>query len=91
VYDDLFHLGRLWTLVLAGIGGGVIMCGGFIHNLVVICSNFDSRFDMSIVVFLWCIHNIRTANVSMRGSLLSSGDMVGSVYIIVSSGKCMTT
>jgi hypothetical protein len=52
VYDDLFHLGRLWTLVLAGIGGGVIMCGGFIHNLVVICSNFDSRFGMSIVLFL---------------------------------------
>jgi hypothetical protein len=75
----LFHLGYLWTLVLVGV------C------LVVICSNFDSRFDMSIVVFLWCIHNIRTANVSMRGSLLSSGDMVGSVYIIVSSGKCMTT
>jgi hypothetical protein len=67
------------------------MNGGVIRSLVVICSNFDSRFDMSIVVFLWCIHNIRTANVSMRGSLLSSGDMVGSVYIIVSSGKCMTT
>jgi hypothetical protein len=26
----------LWTLVLAGIGGGVIICGGFIRNLAVI-------------------------------------------------------
>jgi hypothetical protein len=48
----LFHLGCFCTLVLVGIGGGVIMCGGFIRNLVVVCSNFDSRFGMSIVVFL---------------------------------------
>jgi hypothetical protein len=27
-YDDLFHLGCLCTLVLVGVGGGVIMCGG---------------------------------------------------------------
>jgi hypothetical protein len=51
-YDDLFHLGCLWTLVLIGVGGGVVMYGGFICSLVVICSNFDSRFGISIVVFL---------------------------------------
>jgi hypothetical protein len=38
--------------VLIGVGGGVIMCGGFIRNLVVICSNFDLRFGIFIVVFL---------------------------------------
>jgi hypothetical protein len=42
----------LCTLVLIGVGGGVITCWGFIRNLVVACSNFDSRFGMSIVVFL---------------------------------------
>ena len=67
------------------------MYGGFICNLVVICSSFDLRFGISIVVFLWCIHNIRTAGVSMRGSLFSSGGMVGSVYIMVLGGKCMMT
>jgi hypothetical protein len=40
------------TLVLVGVGGGVIMCGGFIRNLVVACINCDSRFGISIVVFL---------------------------------------
>jgi hypothetical protein len=89
--DDLFHLGCLWTLVLVGVGGSVCMYGGFICNLVVICNNFESRFGISIVVFLWCMHNIRTASVSARGSLFSSGDMVGSVYIMVSGGKCMMT
>ena len=74
--------------MLVGVGGGVIMCGGFIRNLAVICSSFYSRFAMSIVVFLWCMHSIRIANVSMHGSLFSSGGMVGS---FVSSGKCMMT
>jgi hypothetical protein len=32
--------------------GGVVMYKGLIRNLVVLCSNFDSRFGMSIVVFL---------------------------------------
>jgi hypothetical protein len=45
-------LGCLWTLVLFGVGGGVIMYEGFICNLVVICRMFDSRFGISIVVFL---------------------------------------
>jgi hypothetical protein len=90
-YDDLFHLGCLWTLVLIGVGGSVIMYGGFIYNLVVIFSNFDSRFGISIVVFLWCMHNICTTSVSMRGFLFSSGGMVGSVYIMVLGGKYMMT
>jgi hypothetical protein len=38
--------------VLIGVGGGVVMYGGFICNLVVICSNFDTMFGISIVVFL---------------------------------------
>jgi hypothetical protein len=32
----LFHFGCLWTLVLIGIAGGGIMCGGLICSLVVI-------------------------------------------------------
>jgi hypothetical protein len=37
------------------------------------------------------MHNFCTASVSMCGSLFSSGDMVGPVYIMVSGGKCMVT
>jgi hypothetical protein len=33
-YDDLFHLGCLWTLVLIGVGGDVVMYEGFIYNLL---------------------------------------------------------
>jgi hypothetical protein len=51
-YGDLFHLRCLWTLVLIGVGGGDVMYGGFICRLVVICSSFDSKFGMSIAVFL---------------------------------------
>jgi hypothetical protein len=49
---EMFHLGCLWTLVLIGVGGGVVMYGGIICNLLVICSSFDSRFGVFIVVFL---------------------------------------
>jgi hypothetical protein len=90
-YDSLFHLGCLWTLVLIGVGGGVAMYEGFICILLVLCSNFDLRFGMFNVVFLWCMHSIRTASVSMRGSLFSSRGMVGSEYTMVSGGKCMMT
>jgi hypothetical protein len=38
--------------VLIGIDGGIVTYGGFIFNLLVICSNFDSKFGISIVVFL---------------------------------------
>jgi hypothetical protein len=38
--------------VLIGVGGGVVTYGGFICKLLVVCSNFDSRFGISIVVFL---------------------------------------
>jgi hypothetical protein len=51
-YDDLFHLGCLWILVLIGVGNGVVMYDGFICNLLVVCSNFELRFGTSIVVFL---------------------------------------
>jgi hypothetical protein len=37
------------------------------------------------------MHSIRTASVSMRGSLFSSRGMVGSEYTMVSGGKCMMT
>jgi hypothetical protein len=37
------------------------------------------------------MYNIRTASVSMRGSLFSFGGMVGSMCIMVSGGKCMMT
>jgi hypothetical protein len=37
------------------------------------------------------MHNICTASVSMRGSLLSLGGMVGSVYVMVSGGKCISS
>jgi hypothetical protein len=51
-YDDLFHLGCLWALVLIGVGGGVVMYAGFICNLLVVCINFALRFGISIMVFL---------------------------------------
>jgi hypothetical protein len=35
------------------------------------------------------MHIICTTSVSMRGSLFSLGGIVGSVYIMVSGGKCM--
>jgi hypothetical protein len=38
--------------VFIRVGGGAIICRGFIRNLVVICSSFASRFGISIVVFL---------------------------------------
>jgi hypothetical protein len=38
--------------VFIGVGGGFVMYGRFIRSLVVICSIFDSRFGISIVVFL---------------------------------------
>jgi hypothetical protein len=44
--------GYLWTLMLIGVGGGVVMYVDFICNLLVICSNFVLRFGISIVVFL---------------------------------------
>jgi hypothetical protein len=37
------------------------------------------------------MHNILIASVSIRRSLFRSLDMVGSVYIMVSGGKCMMT
>jgi hypothetical protein len=37
------------------------------------------------------MHSIRIASVSMRGSLFSSGGMVGYEYIMVLGGKCMMT
>jgi hypothetical protein len=51
-YDDLFHLGCLCTLVLIGVGGGVVMYDGFICMLLVLCNNFVLRFGMFSVVFL---------------------------------------
>jgi hypothetical protein len=84
-YGDLFHFGRLWTLVLVGVGGGDVMYGGLI------CRNFVSRSDSYIVVVLWYMHSILMASGSMRGSLFNSRDMVGSLYIIVSGVTCMMT
>jgi hypothetical protein len=77
--------------VFNGVDGGVIICGEFICSLVVVCSIFGTRFGIFILVFLWCMHNICIASGSMRGSLFSSGGMVGSVYVMVSGGKCMMT
>ena len=54
---------------------------------MVVCSNFDLRFGMAIVVFLWCMHNIRIASVSIHGSLFSLEGMVGFVYVMVSGGN----
>jgi hypothetical protein len=56
-----------------------------------LCSSFDLRFGIFGVIFLWCIHNIHTASVSIRGSLFSSGGMVGFEYVMVLGGKCMMT
>jgi hypothetical protein len=37
------------------------------------------------------MQSILIGSVSLRGSLLSSGDMVGSLYVMVSGGKWMLT
>jgi hypothetical protein len=46
---------------------------------------------MFISVFWWCMQSILIANASFWGSLLSSGGMVGSLYIMVPGGKWMLT
>jgi hypothetical protein len=46
---------------------------------------------MSILVFLWYMHSILMASVSVQGSLFSSGDIVGSMYVMVSSAKYILT
>ena len=69
------------------VDGGVIICREFICSLVVVCSNFGSRIGIFILVFLWCMHSIRIASDSMRGSLFSSGGIVGFVYIMLLGGK----
>jgi hypothetical protein len=38
--------------VFIGVRGSVVMYGGLICRLEVICSSFDSRFGMFIVAFL---------------------------------------
>ena len=90
-YSVLYHLGCLWTLILIGVGGSVVMYRRLICRLVVICSSFDSRFGMFIVAFLWCMHRIRGVSVLMRGPLFSSGGIVGSVYFMLSGMKCLMT
>jgi hypothetical protein len=67
------------------VGDGVFMYGRFICKFVVICSSFVSRSSIFISVVLWCMHSILMASVSLRGSLLNSGGMVDSVYVMVSS------
>ena len=87
----MFHLGCLWTLVLFGVGGSVDMYEGLMCILLAICHILDSRFGIFIVVFLWCMHKMRSASVSMRGSLFSLGGIVGSMYVIESGGKYIMT
>jgi uncharacterized membrane protein YwzB len=57
----------------------------------VICISFVSRSVMFIPVLWWCIQSILIDDVSLRGSLLSSRGIVGSLYIMVFGGKCMLT
>ena len=40
-------------------------------------------------VVLWWMHNIWMSRLSMRGSIRSSGDIVGSLYVMVSALKCV--
>ena len=42
-------------------------------------------------VVLWCIHSIRMSRLSIRGSIRSSGGIVGSSYVMVSALKCVMT
>ena len=65
------------------------MYKGLICNRIVVCRILGSRLGMFIVVFLWCMHKMRSACGSRRDSLLSSGDMVGFVYVTESGGKYM--
>ena len=40
---------------------------------------------------LWCMHSTRMSRLSIRGSICSSGGIVGSSYVMVSALKCMLT
>ena len=42
-------------------------------------------------VILWCMHNIRMAQLSILGSIRNYGGIVGSSYMMVSSLKCVIT
>src|SRR5450759_4564503 len=67
------------------------MYEGIICIWLVICLILGSRLGIFIVVFLWCIHRMRSACGSRRGSLFNSGGMVGSVYVMESGGKYIIT
>jgi hypothetical protein len=71
-------------------------CGSFAYGIgiwssIAICSIFVWKFGILIMWFLWCIHNILKAEGLMWGSFFNSGEIVGSIYIIVSGGKCIIT
>ena len=42
-------------------------------------------------VVLWCMHNIQIARLSVLGSFLNYGGIIGSSYIMVSTLKCVMT
>jgi hypothetical protein len=77
--------------MFGGVDGGAFMYRGFMFKFAVICSSFVSRSAMFISIFLWYMQSILIANVSLRGSLLNLGGIVGSLYIMVFGGKCMLT
>ena len=40
---------------------------------------------------LWCMHNTWMSQLSILGSIRSSGGIVGSSYVMVSALKCVMT
>ena len=77
--------------MLIGVGGAVVL------NIVGICKDLPifyircTYFVGPVDVVLWCIYNILTSRLSVRGSICSSGGIVGSSYIMVSALKCVMT
>ena len=74
-----------------GVDGAVVL------NIVGICKDLPIMFMRHAYhvgprdVILWCIHNILMSRLYVRGSICSSGGIVGSSYVMVSTLKCVMT
>ena len=77
--------------MFSGVGGAVVL------NIVGICRDSPIVFMrhaylvVPMDVVLWCIHSILMSRLSIRGSICSSGSIVGSSYVMVSALKCKMT
>ena len=74
-----------------GVGGAVVL------KILGICKDLPIVYMRctypvgSMGVVLWCIHSILASRLSTRGSICSSGGIVGSSYVMVYALKCVMT